>query len=90
MLNPGLLIASHDSEDRVFADVMAFAEETRRRLVELETHDERAAELDRERAAANDAVTAAANTVAHARRAAAPRMAEAVQTHLTARVLKER
>ena len=26
MLNPGLLIASHDSEDRVFADVMAFAE----------------------------------------------------------------
>jgi DNA repair protein RecN (Recombination protein N) len=65
------------------ADVMAFAEETRQRLIELETHDVRAAELDRERAAAQASIAAAARTVAKARRAAAPRMAEAVQTHLT-------
>ncbi|MEY2452431.1 MAG: repair protein RecN [Acidimicrobiaceae bacterium] len=66
------------------ADVMAFAEETRQRLVELETHDVRAAELDRERAAAKDAIAAAARKVAKARRANAPRMAEEVQGHLTA------
>lgn len=64
------------------ADVMAFAEEARQRLVELETHDVRAAELDRDRAAAQAAIAAEAKKVATARRATAPRMAEEVQAHL--------
>ncbi|MEY2460483.1 MAG: repair protein RecN [Acidimicrobiaceae bacterium] len=64
------------------AEVMAFADEARRRLLELESHDVRAAELDRERTAALAAVATAAQRVAEARRATAPRMAEAVQSHL--------
>jgi DNA repair protein RecN (Recombination protein N) len=66
------------------AEVMAFAEEARRRLVELETHDLRAAELDGERAAAKNAIAAESKHVATARRAAAPTMAEHVQSHLLA------
>jgi DNA repair protein RecN (Recombination protein N) len=65
------------------ADVLAFAEEAKQRLVELETHDVRAAELDRERAAAQQSIAAEAKKVAKARRAAAPRMAERVQANLT-------
>jgi DNA repair protein RecN (Recombination protein N) len=64
------------------AEVMTFADEVRQRLVELETHDVRAAELDRERTAAQAAIAVEAANVATARRAAAPRMAEEVQTHL--------
>jgi len=64
------------------ADVMAFADEARQRLLELETHDVRAAELDRERAAAQTVIVAEANNVGTARRATAPRMAKEVQAHL--------
>jgi DNA repair protein RecN (Recombination protein N) len=64
------------------SEVMAFAEEARQRLVELETHDVRAAELDRERAAAQSAIAKEAKKVAAARHASAPRMADAVQSHL--------
>ncbi|MEY2449510.1 MAG: repair protein RecN, partial [Acidimicrobiaceae bacterium] len=64
------------------SEVMAFAEEARQRLLELETHDVRAAELDRERASAEKAIAVEAKKVATARRAAAPRMAQEVQRHL--------
>jgi DNA repair protein RecN (Recombination protein N) len=64
-------------------EVMAFAAEVRERLLELETHDARAAELDRERTSAQDAIDAEAKKVAKVRRTTAPRMAEAVQSHLT-------
>ena len=64
------------------ADVIAFAEEVRQRLVELETHDERAAELDREREAAQARIVAEAQKVGRRRRAAAPKMAAEVQAHL--------
>jgi DNA repair protein RecN (Recombination protein N) len=64
------------------SEVMTFAEDARKRLVELETHDVRAAELDNELRAAEEAIVAEAKKVASARRRTAPRMAEAVQTHL--------
>ena len=64
-------------------EVMAFAADVRQRLVELETHDARAAELDRERGDAQSAIDAAAKKVAKARRTTAPRMAAAVQANLT-------
>jgi DNA repair protein RecN (Recombination protein N) len=64
------------------ADVVAFAEAARRRLDELETHDQRAEALDaRAREAAAEAEAAAAE-VGAARRAAAPRLGEAVEAHL--------
>jgi DNA repair protein RecN (Recombination protein N) len=64
------------------ADVLAFAEEARARLDELLSHDRRAADLDREREAALAALAAAERTVLEARRAAAPRLAAAVEGHL--------
>jgi DNA repair protein RecN (Recombination protein N) len=63
-------------------DVLAYWDETSRRLAELEAHDERAAALDRERAAAVEAVDRAAAAVAKARRAAAPGLASATAEHL--------
>ncbi|MEO7430272.1 MAG: DNA repair protein RecN, partial [Acidimicrobiales bacterium] len=63
-------------------EVLAFAEEAGARLSELEQHDRRAGELDAARAAAKRAISAAAAAVATARRAAAPRLAQAVQSHL--------
>lgn len=64
------------------AEVLSFAEEAMARLAELEQHDRRAAELDAERESAERAVSAASAGVAAQRRAAAPRLAKAVQTHL--------
>jgi len=64
------------------AEVMAYAEEARQRLVELETHDVRAAELDRERADAKRAIAIEAKKVGAARRAAAPKMGDAVRANL--------
>jgi DNA repair protein RecN (Recombination protein N) len=64
------------------AEVMTFAHEARQRLVELETHDVRAAELDRERDAAQKSIEREAAKVGKARRSVAPKMASAVQTHL--------
>ena len=64
------------------ADVLAFAEEARARLEELESHDRRAAELDRERAVAVAAVAKAEKAVGAARRKAAPALAAAVEAHL--------
>jgi DNA repair protein RecN (Recombination protein N) len=63
--------------------VMAYATEARARLSELEQHDQRARTLDRERAGAVQRVGEAASTVAHARRAAAPGLASAVESRLS-------
>lgn len=63
-------------------EVMAFAGEARARLDELESHEERVADLERRRAAAEEAVRRAAAVVADARRAAAPRLASAIEGHL--------
>lgn len=64
------------------ADVLAFATGARTRLDELESHDARVAQLEGERSRAQAAVEAAAASVAVARRAAAPRLAGAVEAHL--------
>jgi DNA repair protein RecN (Recombination protein N) len=65
------------------AAVLAERTALRERLAELESHDARAAELDRRRAAAEGELAAARAEVGAARRAAAPRLAEAVTGHLT-------
>jgi DNA repair protein RecN (Recombination protein N) len=64
------------------AEVIEFAAQARQRLLELETHDVRAAELDREREPALKTIASEAKKVASARRAAAPLMAEEIQAHL--------
>ena len=66
------------------ADVLAFAEDARARLAELESHDARAAALDVDRRAALDDERRAAAVVAAARKAAAPRLAKAVEANLGA------
>lgn len=64
------------------ADVMAFHREVADRLAELESYDERAAELDAQRAAALADERAAAEAVGLARRSAAEPLAHAVQERL--------
>lgn len=61
------------------ADVIAFAEETRRRVGELLHHDEEAATLERERSEAGAGVARAEADVRAARAAAAPRLAAEIQ-----------
>ena len=63
-------------------DVIDYADEARRRLAELESHDERAAALDVARQGAVEAESAAAKVVGDARRAAAPRLAAAIEEQL--------
>jgi DNA repair protein RecN (Recombination protein N) len=64
------------------AEVLAFRDETAARLAELESHEERAAELDRRRAEAETALAAAAAEVGRARRRAAPGLADAAVARL--------
>jgi DNA repair protein RecN (Recombination protein N) len=64
------------------ADVIAFAEAARSRRAELESHEERVAALEAEREEARVALAAAEGAVGAARRAAAPRLARAVQANL--------
>jgi DNA repair protein RecN (Recombination protein N) len=63
-------------------DVIAYAEEARARLAELEGRDEAAAALDRERAEVRDALTRLEREVGSARRAAAPRLGAAITDRL--------
>jgi DNA repair protein RecN (Recombination protein N) len=63
-------------------DVLAYADEARGRLAELESHDERARALDIERQNAVEAERRAAQVVGDARRAAAPRLASAIEEQL--------
>jgi DNA repair protein RecN (Recombination protein N) len=62
--------------------VLAFAADARGRLEELERHDEVAARLDAELAQAHRDEATAAEAVARGRRAAAPRLSDAVTAHL--------
>jgi DNA repair protein RecN (Recombination protein N) len=64
------------------ADVIAFAEAARSRRAELESHEERVTALEAEREGARAALAAAEGAVGAARRAAAPRLARAVQGNL--------
>lgn len=64
------------------AEVLAFRAETATRLSELESHEERAAQLDDRRARAEKALSEAATEVGRARRAAAPGLAEAAVARL--------
>ncbi len=63
-------------------DVMAYAEEARTRLGDLEAHDVRAAQLEARLAEATAARTRAEADVGAARRAAAPGLAQAMTGHL--------
>jgi DNA repair protein RecN (Recombination protein N) len=62
--------------------VLAFRAETATRLSGLESHEERAAQLDDRRARAEKALSQAATEVGRARRAAAPGLADAAVTRL--------
>ena len=64
------------------AEVLAFRAETATRLSELESHEERAAQLDERRARAEKALSEAATEVGRTRRAAAPELAEAAVARL--------
>jgi len=64
------------------SEVIAYGEESGLRLNELESFEARAATLDAERAAAIQQLRAAEKVVGEARRAAAPKLAKAVQLHL--------
>ena len=64
-------------------EVIAYRDEARERLAVLSSHDARAAALDEQRTAALAAADAEARRVGDARRAAAPKLASAVRSHLT-------
>lgn len=64
------------------SEVIAYGDESGLRLNELESFEARAATLDAERAAAIQQLRAAEKVVGEARRAAAPKLAKAVQLHL--------
>ena len=77
-----LLVDLRRKYGETLSDVIDFADEARDRLHELETHDERAAELDRARTEVLRGIAEAATAVGRARRTAAPRMARAIGGHL--------
>jgi len=64
------------------ADVIEYGAQTRSRLQELEEHAERSARLDAALRGAQEEVVRAARALSKARRAAAPRLAEAVTERL--------
>ena len=64
------------------ADVMTWRDTASQRLAQLESHDERAADLDAGLVQARAAVSAAEDEVGRARAEAAPRLAAAVAAHL--------
>lgn len=75
----------HDLRRRygdTLVEVIAFAEQARADLADLESHDARAAALDAERASAVGSLRAAAAVVGEARRAGAASMAAAVEANL--------
>jgi len=64
------------------AEVISFGQDARARLAELTSHDERAAQLERDRDDAQRAVAKAEAAVGRARREAAPSLGAAVEEHL--------
>jgi DNA repair protein RecN (Recombination protein N) len=77
-----LLVGLRRKYGDTLADVIAFAEVARVRRAELESHEERVAGLEAERQRAEQAVAEAEEAVGTARRAAAPRLAHAVEANL--------
>jgi DNA repair protein RecN (Recombination protein N) len=77
-----LLVGLRRKYGDTLADVIAFAEAARARRAELESHEERVAALEAERERASQALAAAEESVGGARRAAAPRLARAVEANL--------
>ena len=73
-----VLVRKHG--DRL-ADVLAFADESRRRVAELTAGDDALRALESERAALVAALETAQSAVGDVRRAAAPRLASAVEEH---------
>ncbi len=71
-----------DKYGATLTDVLAYAEQSRRRLHELQSLDERAAALEVARDDAVEALTEARRLVGEARRAAAPQLAAAVEHRL--------
>lgn len=69
------------------ADVLAYLSDARQRLDDLESHDQRARQFEGERVGALESVRQAEAAVGAARRAAAPRLSEAVTRHLRALAL---
>ncbi len=63
-------------------EVIDFRDETEKRLHELETHDVRAAELDILRGQCQDTVRAEEAVIGAARRAAAPKLATAIEAQI--------
>jgi DNA repair protein RecN (Recombination protein N) len=63
-------------------DVIGYGAETRRRLAELEGHEERAGDLQRQREAATGAVATAAAALSRVRRAATGPLTDAIGPHL--------
>jgi DNA repair protein RecN (Recombination protein N) len=64
------------------ATVVAYGEQSRARLADLESHDERAAALEHDLVAAQRGLTEAEAALAEARCSAAPRLAAAVQDRM--------
>lgn len=64
------------------ADVVEYEAQTRARLVDLEEHEQRAARLEAAKRTAEEEMQRAARALTKARRAAAPRLADAVTGHL--------
>jgi DNA repair protein RecN (Recombination protein N) len=74
--------ASPEGGAGTLADVIAYAREAEARLAEIDGHDARAAQLDREAVAARAAEAEAAAVVGAARRRAAPDLGAAVEANL--------
>jgi DNA repair protein RecN (Recombination protein N) len=64
------------------ADVIAYGADAEGRLADIDSHDVRAARLDREATEAREAEAAAARVVGDVRRSAAPALGAAVEAHL--------
>jgi DNA repair protein RecN (Recombination protein N) len=63
-------------------EVIAYGQDARRRLAELEGYEERARALEQERRAAREAAASASGRLSRARRAAAGPLAAAIEPHL--------
>jgi DNA repair protein RecN (Recombination protein N) len=77
-----LLIDLRRKYGETLDDVVSYGERTRKRLDELEGYEARAATLEAERVGAMQEVAQAQAKVLKARRAAAPKLASAVASHL--------
>jgi len=77
-----LLVDLRRKYGETLTEVMRYGAEAALRLRELESHDTRAKELDTQRLVVEEDLHRAETAVGESRRAAAPRLAKEVQTHL--------